>query len=77
MQTSYENNSFYCGVAICDDEQCFENGNELTYKSYSDSEKSVHSIGAPPFSPIIMDGTDSDEELDIVTPATNEPCKNS
>lgn len=74
-----EDNSSYCGVAIYNDEHCSESSDEQTDESYSDSEESVHSIEAPPFSPIVMDGTDSgDEELDIdiLIPATNEPCKN-
>lgn len=73
-----EDNSSYCGVAICDDQQCSDSSDESTDEWYSDSDESIHSIEAPPFSPIVMDGTDSgDDELDIdiLIPATNEPCK--
>lgn len=71
--------SSYCGIAICGDEPCSDSSDEQTDESFcSDSEESVHSIEAPPYSPITMDGADSDEDLgvDILLPVANEPCKN-
>ena len=80
MRNILDNSSSYYGMAICDDQQYLESSDEQSYESYSDSEESVHFIVAPPFSPIVMDGSDSgDEELhiDILIPTTNEPCKNT
>ena len=79
MQTNagrLEDDGSCCGIAVCDDEM---DSDEQTDESFcSDTEESVHSVEAPPYSPITMDGTDSDEDLDIdiLLPVANEPCKN-
>lgn len=72
-----EDSGPHCGVAICDDEQLTDSSDDESF--YSSSEESIHSIEAPPYSPVQMNGSDSgddDLDIDILLPVTNEPCKN-
>ena len=54
-------------VADSDDDLLSDSGDEqLNDDSYSSSDESTHSVEAPPYSPIVMDGTDSeDEDFDV------------
>lgn len=84
LQSNFEDSSGG-DVAISDDEhfsdeQFSDDSDGQTHDSFcSSSDESIQSIEAPPYCPIVMDGTDSADEdlgIDILLPVTNEPCKN-